>query len=38
VTGFLERQAQPARLPPAPFAKAGATAYLDWKEWLARNE
>lgn len=38
VTTFFARQAEPARLPPAPVATIGATAVLRWKEWRARKE
>lgn len=38
VTRFFAGQPRPTRLPPAPLAKLGATAYLRWKEWRARKE
>jgi glycine/D-amino acid oxidase-like deaminating enzyme len=38
ISDFFAAQPQPTRLPPAPLAKLGATAYLNWKEWRARHE
>ncbi|MCT7378076.1 NAD(P)/FAD-dependent oxidoreductase [Chelativorans salis] len=38
ITEFFARQAKPPLLPPAPLAKLGATAYLNWKGWRARKE
>ncbi|ASM75057.1 MULTISPECIES: NAD(P)/FAD-dependent oxidoreductase [Roseobacteraceae] len=38
ITAFFTGPKKPARLPPAPLAKLGATAYLNWKGWLARHE
>ena len=35
---FFEAEAAPKRLPPQPFAKMGANAYLRWKEWRAGAE
>ncbi|WP_159587675.1 NAD(P)/FAD-dependent oxidoreductase [Chelativorans xinjiangense] len=38
ITEFFAQQAKPYLLPPAPLAKLGATAYLNWKGWRARHE
>ncbi|WP_163272510.1 NAD(P)/FAD-dependent oxidoreductase [Chelativorans alearense] len=38
ITEFFAGQAKPSLLPPAPLAKLGATAYLNWKGWRARRE
>jgi glycine/D-amino acid oxidase-like deaminating enzyme len=38
ITRYFTSEEQPKRLPPQPFAKIGANAYLRWKEWRAGNE
>lgn len=38
VTRHFTAEAEPKRLPPPPFAKIGANAYLRWKEWRAGKE
>ncbi|MDG1472958.1 MAG: FAD-binding oxidoreductase [Ascidiaceihabitans sp.] len=38
ITQFFLAEAAPKRLPPQPFAKIGANAYLRWKEWRAGAE
>lgn len=38
ITRFFLSEAEPSRLPPHPFDKIGATAYLRWKEWQAKAE
>lgn len=38
ITRFFEAEAAPKKLPPQPFAKLGANAYLRWKEWRAGAE
>jgi glycine/D-amino acid oxidase-like deaminating enzyme len=38
ITQFFQVEAAPKRLPPQPFAKMGANAYLRWKEWRAGAE
>lgn len=38
VTEFFAAEAEPDRLPPHPFDRIGANAYMRWKEWQARLE
>lgn len=38
ITRYFTAEAQPKRLPPAPFAEIGANVVLRWKEWRARDE
>lgn len=38
LTDHFAREPAPLKLPPAPFAQIGATAYLRWKEWRAARE
>lgn len=38
ITRFFLAEAEPSRLPPHPFDRIGANAYLRWKEWQARAE
>ena len=38
ITDYFDAEARPVRLPPQPFAKWGANAYLRWKEWRAGAE
>ncbi len=38
ITRYFTAEEQPKPMPPQPFAKIGANAYLRWKEWRAGNE
>lgn len=38
ITRHFGAEAEPAKLPPRPFAELGANAYLRWKEWRAGQE
>lgn len=38
ITRIFTSEPRPTRLPPQPFARIGANAYMRWKEWRAGNE